>query len=101
MLEERSGISGRTISRFRTEENREYSIDQVIAICIGLHLPPWLSRGLIERAGYVLRNSKQHQAYQFVLDCLFMDSIDDVQRFLETTGCKKLKLAAYNAGKNK
>ncbi len=100
MLEERSGISGRTISRLRTEENREYSIDQVIAICIGLHLPPWLSRGLIERAGYVLRNSKQHQAYQFVLDCLFMDSVDDVQRFLETTGCKKLKLAAYNAGKN-
>lgn len=100
MLEERSYISGRTISRLRTEGNRECSIDQVIAICVALHLPPWLSCELLRRAGYVLRNTRQHQAYRYVLDCLFMDSIDDVQRFLETTGCQRLRLTLYNADKN-
>lgn len=93
-LEERSHISSRTISRLRTDDNREYTIDHLMAICIALHLPPWLSRALLQRAGFTLRTSKQHQAYQFILDCLFMDSVDDVQHFLRESGCQPLKLNA-------
>lgn len=93
-LEGRSHISGRTISRFRTDDNREYTIDQLIALCAAMNLPPWLSRNLLQRAGFTLRTSKQHQAYQFILDCLFMDSVDDVQRFLRESGCQPLKLNA-------
>lgn len=91
-LEERSYISSRTISRLRTEERSEYSIDQVVAICVALHLPPWLSRLMIQRAGLLLRHTVQHQAYQFILDCLFMNSVDEVQQFLVTNGCKPLRL---------
>lgn len=91
-MEERAGISARTISRMRTQERRDYSLDQVIAICIALQLPPWLSREMIAKAGFLLRPIKQHQAYQLVLDCMFMDSIEDVQRFLLEAGCNKLKL---------
>lgn len=97
MLEEKSYVPSRTISRLRSDEHREYSLDQIIAICIALHLPPWLSRALLQRAGFTLRSSRQHQAYQFVLDCLFMDSIDDVQKFLEGAGCQKLKLKSPEA----
>ena len=96
-LEERSHISGRTISRFRTDDNREYTIDQLIALCVAMNLPPWLSRGLLQRAGFSLRTSKQHQAYQFILDCLFMDTVDDVQCFLRESGCQPLKLSGVNA----
>ena len=91
-MEERAGISARTISRMRTQERRDYSLDQVIAICIALQLPPWLSREMIAKAGYLLRPIKQHQAYQLVLDCMFMDSVEDVQRFLAEAGCEKLRL---------
>lgn len=91
-MEERAGISARTISRMRTQERRDYSLDQVIAICIALQLPPWLSRELIAKAGFLLRPIKQHQAYQLVLDCMFMDTVDDVQRFLVKAGCEKLRL---------
>ena len=91
-MEERAGISARTISRMRTQERRDYSLDQVIAICIALQLPPWLSREMIAKAGYLLRPIKQHQAYQLVLDCMFMDSVEDVQRFLVEAGCEKLRL---------
>lgn len=91
-MEERAGISARTISRMRTQERRDYSLDQVIAICIALQLPPWLSRAMIAKAGYLLRPIKQHQAYQLVLDCMFMDSVEDVQRFLVEVGCEKLRL---------
>lgn len=91
-MEERAGISARTISRMRTQERRDYSLDQVISICIALQLPPWLSREMIAKAGFLLRPIKQHQAYQLELDCMFMDSIEDVQRFLLEAGCNKLKL---------
>ena len=64
-LEEQAFLSRRTISRLRTEERRDYSLDQVIAICVALHLPPWLSREMIQRAGFILRPTKQHLAYQF------------------------------------
>ena len=91
-LEEKTSISGRTISRLRTEERSEYSLDQVLAICIALHLPPWLSRELLHRAGILLRRTKQHLAYQCILDCMFMDEVSDVQRSLAEAGLKKLKL---------
>lgn len=92
-LEERAHLSRRTISRLRTEARRDYSLDQVIAICVALHLPPWLSREMIGRAGFILRPTKQHLAYQFILDCLFMDSVDDVQKFLEEAGRQRLRLS--------
>ena len=96
-LEEKAFLSGRTISRLRTEERREYSLDQVMAICIALHLPPWLSRGMLQRTGFILRPTRQHQAYQFILDCLFMDSVEDVQAFLLRAGYQKLRLTSHEA----
>lgn len=91
-LEERSFLSGRTISRLRTEERGAYSLDQVIAICVALHLPPWLSSEVLKKARLMLMSTVQHKAYQFVLDCLFMDSVEDVQRFLKEAGMERLKL---------
>ena len=91
-LEEKACISSRTISRLRTEERRDYSLDQTIAICVALHLPPWLSREMLVKAGYMLRPTKQHRAYQMVLDCLFMDTVEDVQNFLVEAGCERLRL---------
>ncbi len=91
-LEEKASVSNRTISRLRTEERREYSLDQIIAICIALHLPPWLSHEMIHRAGFLLRSTRQHQAYRFILDCLFMDSVEEVQTFLTNSGFQPLKL---------
>ena len=93
-LEERSGISVRTISRLRREERSNYSMDQVITLCIALQLPPWLSAELLDRAGLLLRRTKQHRAYRLILDCMFMDTLDTVQSFLRASGCEALKLKA-------
>lgn len=95
-LEEQAFLSRRTISRLRTEERNGYSLDQVIALCVALHLPPWLSREMIKRAGFILRLTKQHLAYQFILDCLYMDSVSDVQKFLVESGCQQLRLSSTN-----
>jgi transcriptional regulator with XRE-family HTH domain len=54
-LAEKASISVDTIKRLRRIERRVYTIDQVVALCIGLHLPPWLSEELIKRAGFEFR----------------------------------------------
>lgn len=93
-LESKAGISTRTITRLRNQERRDYSLDHVIALCVALQLPPWLSREMLARAGFVLRPTKQHQAYQLVLDCMFMDRLEDVQRFLAEAECEPLRLGS-------
>lgn len=93
-MEERSRISARTISRLRTEERKVYSLDQVMAICVALHLPPWLSSKVLSRAGCQLRTTPLHRAYRFVLDCMFMDTIEEVQQLLISSKQPPLNLKA-------
>ena len=93
-LEEITGISVSTISRLRRKEKNNYSVDQVLAVCVGLNLPPMISREMFVRAGIILRSTKQHRAYQMILDCLYMDSLEEVQNFLARQGCDPLKLKA-------
>ena len=93
-MEENTGISVSTISRLRRKEKDNYTVDQVLAVCIGLNLPPVISREMFRRAGITLRSTKQHRAYQLILDCLFMDSLEEVQIFLARQGCEPLKLKA-------
>lgn len=90
-LVERTGLSESTITRLRTKESDNYKMDQVIILCVALHLPPWLSSEMLYKAGLMLRRTKQHRAYRLILDCMFMDSVEMVQSFLVSTGCKPLK----------
>ena len=80
--------------RLRRTERTNYSVDQVVALCIALQLPPWLSSELLSQAGLVLRRTRQHRAYRLILDCMFMDPLDTVQSFLKASGCEELKLKA-------
>lgn len=91
-LAEAASMSVETIKRLRRTERKDYTIDQVLALCIGLHLPPWLSGELTTRAGLVLRDIPEHRAYRYILDCLFMDRIEDVQRFLKGNKLEPLNL---------
>ena len=91
-LAEKASMSVETIKRLRRIDRRDYTIDQVIALCIGLHLPPWLSCELTRRAGLMLRDIPEHRAYRYILDCLFMDSIDEVQKFLKENKFEPLKM---------
>jgi len=84
-------MSEKTIKRLRSAERRDYTMDQIVALCIGLHLPPWLSCELMARAGLVLRDIPEHRAYRYILDCLFMDRMEDVQRFLKENKLEPLK----------
>ncbi len=91
-LVERIPISRSTLLRLRTEERDSYELDQIIAICIGLHLPPWLSEILLDRAGLKVKRYGPKGYYGTILDCFYMDSFSDVQKFLNDNGYPAFKL---------
>ena len=49
-----SKVSESTIGRYRTGKVKHYSEKNVVALCVAMHLPPWLSFRLIEKAGFTL-----------------------------------------------
>ena len=91
-LVNRVPISRSTIIRLRTEERKSYDIDRVIAICIGLHLPPWLSEILLDRAGLRVKRYGPKGYYGTILDCFYMDTVNEVQQFLRDNGYPELNL---------
>ena len=69
-----------------------YTLDQVIAVCIGLHIPPEYSFDLIEKAGFRLRNTPEHLVYKSVLQTMYMEKLATIQRLLVKCGFHELKL---------
>lgn len=85
-------VSAKTIQRYRNDENYSYDPDVVVAICIALHLPPWLSRLMLDKAGFSVRSYGPHGYYGEILDCCFMDTIPEVQDYLRSAGYPELRL---------
>ncbi len=91
-LVNRIPISRSTLMRLRKEDRKSYKIDQLIAICVGLHIPPWLSSILFQKAGLGVPREGSNSYYGMILDCFYMDSIEEVQQMLINNGFPPLKL---------
>ena len=85
-------VSPRTIQRYRTKMQSSYNPDAAVAVCLALHLPPWLSRVLLNKAGILVQNYGPNGHFGEILDCCFMDSVPEVQEYLKKAGYPPLKL---------
>ena len=92
LLAERSMTSPRTIKRYRSKMLPAYHPDVAVAICLALHLPPWLSRVLLNKAGILVQNYGPKGHYGEILDCCFMDTLPEIQDYLRDAGYPPLKL---------
>lgn len=81
-LEERTLISTRTI--IRLSNNPEYNVtrEHIVALSVGLKLPPIISGELLRKAGLLLTNTRLHNAYYMILCVMYTDEIADVNKFL-------------------
>ena len=93
-LEWTSKVSRRTISRYRTGETKNYSEDKIVAMCVAMRLPPWLSRELIKAAGVGLSETPHQRTCMMILNCMYTSSIDEVQVLLSSYGKDAQKLTA-------
>ena len=85
-----SKVSESTIGRYRTGKVKHYSEKNVVALCVAMHLPPWLSFSFIEKAGFALAKTEEQQAFMTVLNCMYMKSVDEVDEYLKARGNEPL-----------
>lgn len=85
-----SKVSESTIGRYRTGKVKHYSEKNIVALCVAMHLPPWLSFSFIEKAGFALAKTEEQQAFMTVLNCMYMKSVDEVDEYLKARGNEPL-----------
>ena len=75
-----SKVSESTIGRYRTGKVKHYSEKNIVALCVAMHLPPWLSFSFIEKAGFALAKTEEQQAFMTVLNCMYMKSVTSLDK---------------------
>lgn len=85
-----SNIAPRTIQRIRVDTDYMVSLETVIALCIALQLPPYLSYDMIRKAGFSLQYSLPHLVYHWLLHMHWQSSVSDCNRILVAYGMQPL-----------
>lgn len=90
-LAEESQLDVASISRIRSGKRDNPTLKSIIALCVGMSLPPLLSHKLIENAGYTLRYSNQEQMlYEIILGGCSSITIFDCNKLLIEKGFEPL-----------
>ena len=81
-LEETSLISTRTIIRLSNDPDYGVTREHIVALSVGLTLPPIISMELLRKAGLVMKNTMRHNTYCMVLCEMYSCKIEAVNQFL-------------------
>jgi len=83
-LADKTGIPEKTITRMRTKENYNPSLDYAVICCLAMNLIPRESYRLLECAGYHLReNNMKERAYSFLIEVMFwLDTLEEYDEIL-------------------
>ena len=89
-LAEKILVNERTIRRIVNGEEPG-SINSIVLICLGLHLPPNISSHIIHNSPFSLNfNNNSHIWYNFALTHLYAKSMDEIRTFLQEHGAEPL-----------
>lgn len=89
-LSRRTTIIEKTIGNI-INGNTIGTINNIVLMCLGAHLPWDISKYLIDRSGTKLMlTNEDHILYRFVLQHMSSKTIDEIQRFLQEQGATTL-----------
>ncbi len=91
LLAEEADVSVSTVKQYRQKEDKEKTLKTVIALCIGMHLHPWLTEDLIRKAGLTLKATKMDGALRFLYTFHYKDTIDECNKYLRSQGLPEFK----------
>ncbi len=97
LLSETSWTSLSTIKQYRQKEDKRKTLKTVTALCIGLHLHPWLTEDLIRKAGLTVTATKLDGAYRYIYTFLYRDQIQDCNKYLKSRNLPEFKLNEKSA----
>jgi hypothetical protein len=86
----RTGLNEVVFSRAKNNHNSLPDVRTVISICSGLDLDIGLTNELLSLAGHSLSNSREHQAYAFVITGYKGRSLDEKNEFLRSIDVHEL-----------
>lgn len=90
-LAEKADISSKTVQRIRNEPDYRPYFGTVIAICVGLQLPPPLSEDLVRKSGNVfMPGSQKHILYQMILGGMYFSPIEKCNELMIASKFKVL-----------
>ena len=88
-----SQLSTKTIQRMRNNEDYQATVETVIALCVGMQLPPPVSRKFMGLAGFQIRHSSELMAaYDYILDEYYINGIFACNELLKAMGFGDLTL---------
>lgn len=87
-LEEKSYVSSQTIKEIETNNKRGYSLETIVALCIGMKLPPEFSFDLLKVSGFYIESYDNEKSclYCYILRNLYDCEIDYINEILKVNG---------------
>ena len=92
MLARESMLPEERVKALCKSEMDHYQLDEVFALCIGLHLEPYLSYPLIKKANVTFRENKDGSDISYrraMLCCLFKESVPQICQYIETQNARR------------
>jgi DNA-binding Xre family transcriptional regulator len=86
LLAEKALLSSKTIQRMRNDAEHTWDIETLVAVCIGLQLPPYISTPLIEKAGLAIKVGEKGITYAHLLSTYYRRTIHEVNEYLHLAG---------------
>ena len=77
-------MSEETIRRMYNKPYPSYQTElpNVVAVCLGLHMDPITSTYILNLSGHSLTNSREDDAYRYLLTCCYKDPIEKDNHYL-------------------
>lgn len=89
-LAELTGLSDDTIKNMRNKANIMFPIQEVVAVCIAMHLSPLVSDPYIKSCPTKFLDSVEYRAYEYALKEWYLDPVPVVNRRLVEAGLEPL-----------
>jgi hypothetical protein len=89
-LGEKALLDTRMIQRMRNDDTRNWDIKKLVAVCVGLNLPPALSLALIDKAGLKFRPGEEQFICAQILSTRYNSTIHECNELLELAGFSPL-----------
>lgn len=81
-LVQETGISVRTIQNMRNAKGKSFRAQEIIAVCIAMHLDPLVSKAYLAEAPTVILDTVDMELYQYALAEWYDKPVADVNRLL-------------------
>lgn len=89
-IAEAADIEVRTLQRLKSDEDQNPTIETIIALCVAMTLPPFISRALLEKAGHTFKANTRDFMYGMIIDACYTQTLDECNKMLIDQGVKPI-----------